>query len=169
MLHSPSSYLKSPCSNLNSPSSTLLPPSSLKIMGYLTQKVLKIVWFPTKCRQAPLAPLAAFSRSARQPMQHILGNMQTPTKIYQKEVNCLSGILNLDLNCRKKTFDRRRYLMEAYLLWKTNLYWNEPLMEDDIWLRMTFDKDNLWKKTPFNGKRPFIEDDLWFETTLDRW
>ena len=64
MLLSPSSYLKSPWSNLISPSWTLLLPSSVKRTGYLTQKVLKIAWFPTKCPQAPLAPLAAFSRSA---------------------------------------------------------------------------------------------------------
>ena len=63
MLHFPSSYLKSPWSNLISQSSTLLPPSSVKRMGYLTQKLLKIAWFPTTCPQAPVAPLTAFSRS----------------------------------------------------------------------------------------------------------
>ena len=63
ILHSPSSYLKFLLSNLKSPSSTLLFPSSVKSTGYLTQKVLKKAWFPTKCPQAPLAPLAAFSRS----------------------------------------------------------------------------------------------------------
>ena len=56
-------YLKSPWSNLNSPSSTLLPHSSVKRTWYLTQKVLKTAWFPTKCPQAPLAQLATFSRS----------------------------------------------------------------------------------------------------------
>ena len=32
-------------------------------VSILTQTVLKIVWLPTKCPQAPLALLAAFSRS----------------------------------------------------------------------------------------------------------
>ena len=49
ILNSPSSYLKSLLSNLNSPSSILLFPSSVKSKGYLAQKVLKIVGFPTKC------------------------------------------------------------------------------------------------------------------------
>ena len=49
MLCSVSSYFRFPWSNLTSPSSTLLHPSSVKRMGYLTQKVLKIAWFPTKC------------------------------------------------------------------------------------------------------------------------
>ena len=57
-------YLKSHFSNLNSPSSTLPPSSSDKSMGYLTGNILKIAGIPTKCLQAPLAPLAAFSRSA---------------------------------------------------------------------------------------------------------
>ena len=64
MLNSPSPFLKSPWSNPNSPSSTLLPPSSVRRTGFLTQKLLKIAWFPTECPQAPLAPLATFSRSA---------------------------------------------------------------------------------------------------------
>ena len=63
-LHSPSFYLTSLLSNLNSPSSTLLPWFSAKSTGYLTENVLKIAGFPTKCPQAPLALLAAFSRSA---------------------------------------------------------------------------------------------------------
>ena len=63
MLLPPSSYLKSPWSNLISPTSTLLSPSSVKRTGFLTQKVLKIARYPTKCSQAQLAPLAAFSRS----------------------------------------------------------------------------------------------------------
>ena len=50
-------------SNLNSPTSTHLPRSSIKSTRYLIQKVLKIAQFPTKCPQAPLAPLATFSRS----------------------------------------------------------------------------------------------------------
>ena len=36
-------------------------------MGYLTQNGLKIAGFLTKCPQVPLAPLAAFSRSASVP------------------------------------------------------------------------------------------------------
>ena len=63
MLHSPSSFIKSPWSNLISQSWTLLHPSSVKRTRYLTQKVLKKACFLTKCPQAPLAPLAAFSRS----------------------------------------------------------------------------------------------------------
>ena len=63
MPHSPSSFLKPPSSNLISPSLSLLPPSSVKRTGYLTQKVLKIAWFPTKYLQAPPATLAAFPRS----------------------------------------------------------------------------------------------------------
>ena len=64
ILYSPSSYLKSPLLNLNSPSSTLLPQSLAKSTRSLTKIVLKRARFPTKCPQAPLAPLAAFSRSA---------------------------------------------------------------------------------------------------------
>ena len=60
MLLSPSSYLKYPGSKLISSSSTRPPPSSVRRTRYLTQKVLKIALFPTKC---PQAPLAAFSRS----------------------------------------------------------------------------------------------------------
>ena len=56
-------FLKSPLINLNFPSSALLPPSSVKSTGNLTQNVLKITGFLTKCPQAPLAPLAAFCRS----------------------------------------------------------------------------------------------------------
>ena len=63
LLHSPSSYLKSPSTNLNSTSSTVLPPSLVKSTGYLTQNVLNIPGFWTKFPQAPLALLAAFSRS----------------------------------------------------------------------------------------------------------
>ena len=62
---SPSSYLKYLFSNHNSPFSTLLFPSSVKRTGYLVPKVLKIVRFLTKCPQAPLALLVAFSRSDR--------------------------------------------------------------------------------------------------------
>ena len=54
---------KSSLSNLNSQLSIPFSPSSLKSTVYSTQNVLKIAWFPTKCPQAPLAPLAAFSRS----------------------------------------------------------------------------------------------------------
>ena len=57
--HSKSSLLYHPALNL-----TLLPQSSVKSAGYLTKNFLKIAWFPTECPQAPLAPLAAFSRSA---------------------------------------------------------------------------------------------------------
>ena len=41
-------------------------------MGYLAQKVLQILCFRTKCPQAPLAQLAAFSRSGRQAVMLIL-------------------------------------------------------------------------------------------------
>ena len=60
----PSFYIKSPLANLNYSLSTHLPPSSPKSTGHLTQNVLQIAWFLSKCLQAPLAPLAAFSRSA---------------------------------------------------------------------------------------------------------
>ena len=30
-------------------------------------------------------------------------------------------------------------------------------------------KDDLWKKTTFDGRRPLTEDDLWRKTTLGRW
>ena len=63
VLHFPFSYLNFFLSNLNSPSSTLLFPSSVKSTGYLTQSVLKIGWFPTKCPQALLAILAAGSNT----------------------------------------------------------------------------------------------------------
>ena len=82
MLFSPSSNLKSPRSNIISPSSTLLPPSSVKRMGCLTQKVLKIAWFPIKCPQAPLAPLAAFSRSAWHPFDSWLRPLCLGISIY---------------------------------------------------------------------------------------
>ena len=82
-------------SNLNSPTSTLVPPSSIKSTGYLIQKVLKIAWFLTKCPKVPLAPFAAFSRSASRhnpdtlqnfletfqaPFRHFPDIFQTPTR-----------------------------------------------------------------------------------------
>ena len=62
ILYFPYFFLKSPLINLNFPSSALLPPSSVKRTGNLTENVLKITEFPTKCPKAPLAPLVAFSR-----------------------------------------------------------------------------------------------------------
>ena len=48
---------------LNSPPSSLPPQSSAESMEFFTQNVLKIAEFPTKCLLAPIALLAAFSRS----------------------------------------------------------------------------------------------------------
>ena len=59
-----SSFLNLPTSNLLHKSSVHhLPQSLVKSTGYLTLNVLKIAGFPTKSPQAPLALLAAFSRS----------------------------------------------------------------------------------------------------------
>ena len=69
ILNPPFSILNPPTSNHFYPTSILhlhifIFPYSVKSTGHLAQKVLKIIaWFPTKCPQAPLTPLAAFPRS----------------------------------------------------------------------------------------------------------
>ena len=97
-------------------------------------------------------------------MQHILINMEPHTKIYQKDVNCMSGILHVDLTWWKKTFNRRG--MEDYIWWNTTLdrYW--PLMEAGIWWKKPFDKNIFERRRPNMEKE---NDDLWWKTTLERW
>ena len=52
--------------------------------------------------------------------------------------------------------------------------WKWPLMEDNLWLKTTFNRrrpsmeDDLWQKTTFDGRRPLMEDDLCRKTTFDR-
>ena len=60
ILNSNSSNIHSPTSNLHYLISTLLPPSSVKSTVCLIKKNGAIF---EKCPQAPLAPLASFSRS----------------------------------------------------------------------------------------------------------
>ena len=66
----------------------------------------------------------------------------------------------------------------------------QPLMEDDLWWKMTFEgrwplmvdnfcwkttsddrqllmEDDFWWKTTFDGRWPLTEDDLWWKTTFD--
>ena len=60
-LNSPSSYLKSPLSNLILHPQLFFHNPKTKRMGYLPKNVLKISGCETKCTQALLAKLAAFS------------------------------------------------------------------------------------------------------------
>ena len=47
-----------------------------------------------------------------------------------------------------------------------------PLMEDNLWWKMTFDwrwpliEDYLWRKIIFYGRQAFIEDELWWKTSV---
>ena len=87
----------------------------------------------------------------RQCMQHILGNAcnislatwNPLTKINQKEVNCMSGILHTDLTWRKKTFDKRGPLMEDYLRWRSTFDGKLHLMEDYLCWRQPLKQNDL--------------------------
>ena len=66
--------------------------------------------------------------------------------------------------------------MEDICWWNTTLEleWRQPVREDDLWGKMTFDgrqtltEDDLSRKTTFDRRQPLIEDDLWRKTTIDR-
>ena len=114
--------------------------------GYWIQDILAKCW-PPLGRQT----LATY------PWQH-----GTITKIYQKEVNCRSGILHIDFTMKKDDH-----------WWKTNIARRRPLMEDSLWWKTTYDgrqhlvEDHLWRKTAFDGRQPFKVDDLWLKTAFD--
>ena len=57
----------------------------------------------------------------------------------------------------KDTFDGRQPLMEDDLWWKMTLDERQPLMEDKL----------RWKTT-FDVRRPLIKDDFWWQTILFR-
>ena len=74
--------------------------------------------------------------------------------------------------------------MKEDLQWNTNFYGRQPLMEDDLWWKETFDRswflwkttfdgrwslmeDNLWWKMIFDGGQPLMEDDHWWNTPFD--
>ena len=70
--------------------------------------------------------------------------------------------------------------------WKTT-FDGRPLMEEDLWRKITFEgrqhlvkttsdrrrpltEDDLWRKITFDGRQPLMEDDRWQMTTFDgRW
>ena len=84
----------------------------------------------------------------------------TPTKIYQKEVNYRSGILHMDLIWWKTTFDRR----SRFPLMEDNSEGRWPLIEEELWWKMTFGGRPPTVEDDFGERRPSVEDNLWWKT-----
>ena len=104
-LHSPSTSILNPkCSILHPPTSNLLYPTSNLLhhlfLLYPNSKVqdicLKIVWFLTKCLQAPLAPLASFFQ-----VWSSLSQSSIKSKIFFYR-NCLAWFSNWKFHIRRE-------------------------------------------------------------------
>ena len=70
---------------------------SSEVINQLRKALFQSVVPSTQYLVPILVPTPYSSLLSHRPMQHILINMQPHTKIYQKEVNCISGILYIDL------------------------------------------------------------------------
>ena len=70
-------------------------------------------------------------------------------------------------------FYGRQPLMEDDMQWRTTFNGRQHSMEDDIQWKTTFDgrrpsmKDILWWRTTFNGGQPSMEDDIQWKMTFD--